>query len=82
MKKYFLFLFFALLSLSVFAQTDPLIFVNGDYAVGEMKVMNKGVLTFKTAYSNIDLKIEWDNRPVDGAAELDYVFHTGFGWSW
>jgi hypothetical protein len=33
-------------------------------------------------YIKLGLSFNYDNRPVEGAAELDYVFHTGFGWEW
>jgi hypothetical protein len=45
---------------NVFAQNDSLIFKNGDYIVGEAKTMDRGVLTFKTDYSDNDFQIEWD----------------------
>ena len=41
------------------AQTDSLIFKNGNVVVGEIKSMAMGVLTFKTDYSDSDFKIEW-----------------------
>ena len=44
----------------IFAQTDSLIFKNGDYIIGEAKSMDRGVLTFETAYSDKDFQIEWD----------------------
>lgn len=33
-------------------------------------------------YIKIGLTINYDNRPAEGASELDYVFQTGFGWEW
>ncbi len=33
-------------------------------------------------YIKLSCTVNYDNRPVDGAAETDYVFHTGFGWEW
>jgi len=42
------------------AQQDSLILVNQDVIVGEAKSMNQGVITFKTAYSDSDFKIEWE----------------------
>jgi len=44
----------------VFAQTDSLVFKNGNFMVGEIKSMNKGVLQVETDYSDSDFKIEWD----------------------
>ncbi len=49
---------FALLELS--AQTDSLILMNGNYIVGEVKDMDRGVLVMKTDYSDSDFKIEWE----------------------
>ncbi|MCD4731861.1 MAG: hypothetical protein K8R74_14740, partial [Bacteroidales bacterium] len=60
MKK----LFFILVVLTLFAppisaQTDSLVFYNGNYLVGEVKTMNRGVITVETDYSDADFKIEW-----------------------
>jgi hypothetical protein len=33
-------------------------------------------------YIKIGLTFNFDNQPVAGASELDYVFYTGFGWEW
>lgn len=33
-------------------------------------------------YIKIGLTYNYDNKPIEGASEDDYVFHTGFGWSW
>lgn len=33
-------------------------------------------------YIKVGLSLNYDNRPVEGASDLDYVFHTGFGWEW
>ena len=56
----FLFLLIAsLISLNVAAQTDSLIFINGNYIVGEIKDMDRGIITIETDYSDADFKIEW-----------------------
>lgn len=52
--------YFILLSLSVLAQNDSLILNNGDKMIGEIKSMEKGVLTVETDYSDKDFLIEWD----------------------
>ena len=44
---------------SVLAQTDTLILNNKDLIIGEIKSMDKGILTFETDYSSVDFKIEW-----------------------
>lgn len=41
------------------AQQDSLILKNGDIIVGEIKSLDKGVLTIKTGYSKNDFTIEW-----------------------
>jgi hypothetical protein len=41
------------------AQVDSLVYYNGNYDIGEVKSLDRGVLTFKTEYSDSDFKIEW-----------------------
>ncbi len=41
------------------AQTDSIVFINGNYIVGEIKDMDKGVVEVETDYSDSDFKIEW-----------------------
>jgi len=38
---------------------DTLVLVNNDVLVGELKKMDKSVVTFKTKYSDSDFKIKW-----------------------
>ncbi|KPQ19843.1 MAG: Protein of unknown function, DUF481 [Algoriphagus marincola HL-49] len=59
-KKIKALLIFFLLSTQIFSQTDSLIFKNQNLIVGEVKRMDRGVLTFKTDYSDSDFKIEWE----------------------
>ena len=33
-------------------------------------------------YIKIGLTFNYDNKPIEGASDSDYVFHTGFGWEW
>ena len=33
-------------------------------------------------YIKFGTKVNYDNKPADGASELDYTFLTGFGWEW
>lgn len=33
-------------------------------------------------YIKIGTTVNYDNRPIEGASEMDYVFHTGVGWQW
>jgi hypothetical protein len=47
-------------NLHAFGQQDSLIFKNGNYAVGEVKSMDRNVLKIETDYSDDDFTIEWD----------------------
>jgi len=60
MRFTFILLLLFLLSAGASAQTDSLIMSNGDHLVGEIKVMEHGVVQVKTKYSDSDLKIKWD----------------------
>jgi hypothetical protein len=60
MKKIFFFIIFGFSTISLFSQTDSLVFFNGDIMVGEIKSMDKGVLTIETDYSDDDFKVELD----------------------
>ncbi|WP_057938894.1 DUF481 domain-containing protein [Algoriphagus resistens] len=60
MKKSILFLVVVLVIFSrASAQTDSLILSNGNIIVGEIKSMDKGVLTIETDYSDSDFKVTW-----------------------
>lgn len=48
------------ISFSMYAQTDSLILKNKDVIIGEIKSMDRGVLTIETDYSDSDFKISWD----------------------
>lgn len=45
--------------LQAFAQTDSLVLTNNDVIVGQIKGMDRGVITVETAYSKDDLKVKW-----------------------
>jgi len=49
-----------MLSPVAFAQKDSLVFTNNNIMVGEIKSMNRGVITVETDYSDSDFKIEWE----------------------
>src|SRR6188474_738357 len=59
-KKNLFFSFYLLLVIATQAQKDSLVLKNGDVIVGEIKSMDKGVLTIETAYSKNDFTVEWD----------------------
>jgi small nuclear ribonucleoprotein (snRNP)-like protein len=57
--KCILIIFFSFLAKTVDAQRDSLVLKNGDLIVGEIKSMDRGVVTIETAYSDKDFAIEW-----------------------
>lgn len=52
------------------SQTDSLVMNNENVLIGEVKDMDKGVLTMETDYSDSDFKIEWDG--------IQYIFTTTY----
>ena len=48
------------LSINTFSQNDTISFNDSNIIVGEVKEMNRGVLTIETDYSDSDFKIEWE----------------------
>jgi hypothetical protein len=60
LKIVFLFSSLCLPEPLVVAQTDSLFFVGGGVLVGEIKSMDRGVLTIETSYSDDDFKVEWE----------------------
>jgi hypothetical protein len=58
MKKLFLILFLTTNTVFIFSQTDSLVFYNNNVIEGEIKLMDKGILTIETDYSDEDFKIE------------------------
>ncbi len=49
-----------ILSFQAVAQTDSIVFNNGNYMVGEVKSMNRNILKIETDYSDADFTVEWD----------------------
>jgi hypothetical protein len=63
MKTKFLTLLFGLitlLSFTVIAQNDSLVLVKGNIIVGDIKKMDRGVITIETAYSKDDFRVKWN----------------------
>jgi len=58
-RRYVIFTYLLLVVNTNYAQNDSLIFSNGTMMVGEIKNMNRGVLTIETDYSDSDFQIEW-----------------------
>ncbi len=61
MKKLLLLLVVILYPLINYAQQpDSIVFQNDNYIVGEIKKMDRGIITIETDYSDSDFKIEWE----------------------
>ncbi|MCH4823866.1 DUF481 domain-containing protein [Gramella lutea] len=60
MKRFLLLTLLFLINLTSHAQKDSLVFTNNNIMVGEVKSLDKGVITIETDYSDSDFKIEWD----------------------
>jgi len=62
MKKFLLIFTFLLAGISILLaqQPDSIIFNNGNYIIGEVKQMQRNILTAETEYSDNDFTIEWD----------------------
>lgn len=56
----FIFLLFAIPAIS-WGQNDTLYLNNGDMIVGDLKAMDRGVLTIEPTYSDSDFKITWED---------------------
>lgn len=59
-KKLFSLAILTFFASNAWAQLDSLTLNNGDDIIGEVKSMNKGILTIETDYSDSDFKIEWE----------------------
>ena len=60
MMKHLLIAITLLSAVFAYSQNDSLVLKNGDVIIGELKDMDRGVVTFETDYSNSDFKIEWN----------------------
>ena len=61
-RKYYFWNLVAILVLTsqlLTAQVDSIKFRSGDFIIGEIKSMEKGILVVETEYSDSDFKIEW-----------------------
>jgi len=59
-KTTFLLTLLIISSKTLFAQKDSIRFVNNDFIAGEVKNLQKNILTVETSYSDDDFTIEWD----------------------
>ena len=71
---FLLMFFFA--SVAIWAQKDSVKLKNNDVLVGEIKTLNKSVLTFKTSYSDKDFKIDFNDVISLSTSELCVVYLT------
>lgn len=61
MARLILFIIFFIIGINDnYAQTDSIIFKNGNFILGEIKSMNRNVLKVETDYSDSDFLIEWN----------------------
>jgi hypothetical protein len=71
-------IFFSLSTHLLFAQHDSLVFKNGDVMIGEIKSLDKGVLTIETSYSENDFTIEWSGiKEIYSVTRLLITFTDG-----
>lgn len=60
------------------AQKDSIILKNKDVIVGEVKSLDRGVLTIETGYSDADFKIEWDGiKEIFTTSSFLLIHQTG-----
>ena len=62
----------------VHAQTDTLLLSSGDEIVGEIKKMDRGVITIETDYSDSDFKVEWD-KVVQMKSDRNFIITLSNG---
>ncbi|WGH75133.1 DUF481 domain-containing protein [Tenacibaculum tangerinum] len=76
--RIFLLLLTLISSLHSVGQEDRLLLKNNDELIGEIKSMNRGVLTMETSYSDSDFKIDWlDVLEID--CKQDYLITLSSG---
>jgi hypothetical protein len=67
---------FFFMSTMLCAQNDSIRLKNNDVLVGEIKTLNKSVLTFKTSYSDKDFKIDFNDVISLSTSKLCVVYLT------
>ncbi len=60
MRKFYVLALWLIGNLCIFGQTDVLTFKNNEVVKGDIKGMEKGILTIETEYSDDDFTLEWD----------------------
>lgn len=79
MNKFYT-LFFLLFSIQLmcYAQNDTLKLKNNNLIIGDLKSMDKGVLTIEPPYSDVDFKINWEDI-MEVVAEQRYLITLSNG---
>ena len=78
MKKITSTLVLILLSLIINAQNDSIISKNGTVLFGEIKTMERGVITIETEFSDDDFKITWNNiASIKSARDYRMILSSG-----
>ena len=79
MRSFYIFLVACIVvSFSGLAQKDTITLINKDVLVGEIEKLDKSVLTFSTAYSDSDFKIEW-RKVVEIKSKRTFIIATSDG---
>jgi hypothetical protein len=78
MKRYLVLTLFFILVTSISAQTDTLIFKNGNMLVGEIKSMSRGIISIETDFSDSDFMIEWE-KVVEIHSKQEYIISLDNG---
>ncbi|MDX2430564.1 MAG: DUF481 domain-containing protein, partial [Bacteroides sp.] len=65
-----------LMSQGLAAQTDSVLFESGEFVIGEIKSMDRGVLKIETDYSDSDFLIEWSKVSSIHTTTRFMITHT------
>src|SRR5688500_16410903 len=76
--KNLLFIVTLITAVPCLGQKDSIILKNKDVIVGEVKSLDRGVLTIETGYSDADFKIEWDGiKEIFTTSSFLLIHQTG-----
>ncbi len=76
MKNHLKVLIFLIWPVLVLSQADSLVFKNGNFMVGEIKSMDRGVFLIETDYSDDDFKFEWSQIYAIKTSSLFFITLT------
>ncbi|UCF63561.1 MAG: DUF481 domain-containing protein [bacterium] len=78
MKRFLLILISTAITSNAWAQNDSLLFDNNIVIVGEIKNLNRGIITIETEFSDSDFKIEWNKvKEIYGTQEYIITLSDG-----